>query len=219
MISPNEELKEVTKLVLYGWGYPALFRTSDGQPMQNRIVRFPLHTAPAIEGANPVTFRTVCPKLELVKANYLETITHKTPGVNPLLIWVDTPKSLSDDEIVNYQQQFMVWATHRGLTDKEVNRVAPIDWKQFIPLITHSPIAQALKPTIHWKQIALAIGLVIVLLLAHLLASPVAACPTEAANTEIELCVDTIVSSPSSLEIRNLSIDTLSAIDPTSHRL
>jgi hypothetical protein len=86
-------------------------------------------------------------------------------------------------------------------------------------LITHSPIAQALKPTIHWKQIALAIGLVIVLLLAHLLASPVAACPTEAENTEIELCVDTIVSSPSSLEIRNLSIDTLSAIDPTSHRL
>jgi hypothetical protein len=217
MISPTEELKEVTKLVLYGWGYPALFTTSDGELLQNRMVQFPLFAKPAIEGANKAAFRVVRPKLELVKANYLEIITQKTFGVNPLWIWVDTPKNLTEEEILNYQQQFMVWATQRGLSDQEVNRIAPIDWRQFISPVTQYPIAQIFKITTLWKQVTIAIGLIITLLLAHLLASPVTACPTETADgsLEIKLCVDTIVASPPSIDLldtdlREIAVDTLS---------
>ncbi len=189
MTSAAEELKEVTKLVLYGWGYPALFRTSEGELLQNRMVRFPLDAAPAIEGANKAAFRPIRGKLELVKANYLDTITHHS-GVNPFWVWVDTP-NLSEEEIVDYQQQFMVWANQRGLTDAAVNRVAP-DWSQFVLPSIHTLTTQALKAASYWKQTVLAIGLILALLVAHLLAVPAVACPAEGINIGTEECVEAI---------------------------
>ncbi|WP_416674261.1 hypothetical protein [Egbenema bharatensis] len=195
MISATEELKEVTKLVLYGWGYPAMFSTSEGQPLQNRMVRFPLDAAPAIEGVNPSAFRPIRARLELVKANYLETITNHS-GINPVWVWIDTP-DLTEEEIVNYQQQFMVWATQRGLTDEEVNSVA-WDWRQFVPQLIDRFTRQPLKTANAWKRTVLAISLGIVLLVAHWLTSPAAACPTVAAPTGIDQCVETIGLSPES---------------------
>jgi hypothetical protein len=195
MTSATEELKEVTKLVLYGWGYPAMFSTSEGQPLQNRMVRFPLNAAPAIEGVNQTMFRPICAKLELVKANYLDTIT-KHSGINPFWVWIDTP-DLTEEEIVNYQQQFMVWATQRGLTDKEVNSVT-WDWRQFVPQSIDRFTRQPLKTANRWKQTILAISLGIVLLVAHWLTSPAAACPSVADPTGIDQCVETIGLSPES---------------------
>lgn len=110
MVDFDAELREVTKLVLYGWGYPALFNCPKGSRLQNRLVSFPVNAAPAIAGVNEETFRGVLTRLELVGEQYLDFLKTKYLGSNPAWIWVETPENLSIDEILTYRKQFEEWA-------------------------------------------------------------------------------------------------------------
>lgn len=109
MTKPDEELKEVTKLVLYGWGYPALFEKPNGDRFQNRLVIFPPDALPVIEGASQEALNGVQPNLKIVKKRYRKLLKEQSENLNPVWVWVDTPKQLSGQEILRYRQQFEQW--------------------------------------------------------------------------------------------------------------
>ncbi|MBD3884698.1 hypothetical protein IFO70_23455 [Phormidium tenue FACHB-886] len=126
MIDGDAELREVTKLVLYGWGYPTLFNCPNGNRLQNRLVSFPVTGAPAIAGVNKEAFGGVLSRLEMVGEQYLDFLKAKYLGVNPAWIWVDTPESLSADEILTYRKQFEEWAERIKTTSSKNNAPAKL---------------------------------------------------------------------------------------------
>ncbi|HEY9639658.1 MAG TPA: hypothetical protein V6C57_04200 [Coleofasciculaceae cyanobacterium] len=110
MSHPHTEITEVTKLVLYGWGYPALFNSRAGIPLQNRLVKFSAKSLPVIEAASQDAFLVVLPKLEMIRKTYVDRLTSSDASTQPLWVWVDTPERLSSHEILNYQKKFADWA-------------------------------------------------------------------------------------------------------------
>ncbi|GAB4379439.1 MAG: hypothetical protein Kow00121_33600 [Elainellaceae cyanobacterium] len=114
MVAPDRELenlKAVTTLVLYGWGYPALFNHTSGNRLQNRLVRFSVHTAPTIAGANQVDLQQVLPKLKLVQKHHRSYLKQQLSGnTNPcLFISVTTPATLPEAAQLEARQQFAEW--------------------------------------------------------------------------------------------------------------
>jgi hypothetical protein len=108
MSNLNTEITEVTKLVLYGWGYPDLFNSQTGKPLQNRLVKFSAQALPVIEAAGQDTFMVVLPKLEMIRRTYLNRLNQEA-GSQPLWVWIERPKRLSSSEIINYQKKFEDW--------------------------------------------------------------------------------------------------------------
>jgi hypothetical protein len=109
MSHPHTEMTEVTKLVLYGWGYPDLFNSQAGTLLQNRLVKFPAQALPMIEAANQATFLLILPKLEMIRTAYLDRLNPQDTGMQPLWIWVDRPEQLSSSEVMNYRKKFADW--------------------------------------------------------------------------------------------------------------
>lgn len=130
MINSDAELREVTKLVLYGWGYPTLFNCPNGTRLRNRLVSFPLNASPVIQGTSKQTHDSVLSRLEFVAEQYLDCLRTNL-GTNPVWIWVDTPESLSSEEILTYRKQFEEWV--RQITgassrdDGPTESIAPVD--------------------------------------------------------------------------------------------
>lgn len=116
MMKPEDELRQVTKLVLYGWGYPTLFEKPDGDRFQNRLVIFPSNRLPVIEGASQEGLDGVLSHLNLVKKRYRDLLKAEPANLNPVWVWVDAPNHLSGSEILKYREQFEHW-----LEDVEVN--------------------------------------------------------------------------------------------------
>lgn len=167
MLKPDEELREATKLVLYGWGYPALFNAPNGDRLQNRLVLFRADASPGIQGASQEALCNVLPRLKLIKKRYLDFLKANYSDVNPLWVWVDTPENLSINEILQYREQFDAWVEHNKVYI-ESNR-----WTQAIESILNR------WQTLHWKQTTIAIMALLTITLAvlHTLATPVVACP------------------------------------------
>lgn len=166
MTQPAEDLKTVTKLVLYGWGYPTLFDKPNGDRLQNRLVIFPPNAPPVIEGARKEIFVGVWPRLERVREHYLDLLQSQELGKNPLWVWVDTPKTLSMQEILAYRQQFAQWEeqiqakaelaqSSRSARYLEAISARLRRWQAPFRLL----VALLRWPLHHWKQTAIALAL------------------------------------------------------------
>lgn len=108
-----EEMKSLTQLVLYGWGYPRLFNHPiTNNPFQNRLVRFSLHEAPSIEGISPSEFRKIRHQLVLIQENYRDFLARKqSESKNPyVFISVDAPNLSQIQEQHIVRKQFEDWA-------------------------------------------------------------------------------------------------------------
>lgn len=183
MTQPVEDLKTVTRLVLYGWGYPTLFQKPNGDRLQNRLVIFPLHAPPVIEGAKKEIFPGVWSRLERVRDYHLDLLQSQEPGKNPLWVWVDTPKTLSIHDILDYRQQFEQWEERIQAEAKVKNRSRFTLYREAISSRLsrwHSPwpkpiaasfsflIALLRWPLNHWKRAAIAIAVLTTLTLVAL---------------------------------------------------
>lgn len=132
MPSPNEELKEVTKLVLYGWGYPSLFSQPNGDRFQNRLVGFPPNAAPTIAGADQVALKNVLSRLKIIKQRHRDLLKRAPSDLNPVWVWVDTPKQLSYPEKLAYREQFENWIENTKANDSWNDRLLNSDlWMRF----------------------------------------------------------------------------------------
>lgn len=132
MSKSHEELKEATKLVLYGWGYPALFNKPNGDRFQNRLVSFSFKTAPTIAGTSQETLSSVLSRLQVVKNRYRNELRQEASGLNPVWIWVDAPKELSYQERLHYREQFETWVettrTKPAFVDRLLNSQPLVHW-------------------------------------------------------------------------------------------
>lgn len=110
MTKPEDELRQVTALVLYGWGYPALFERPDGDRFQNRLVNFLPDAVPVIEGASQEALDSVLSHLNLIRKRYRDLLKAESTYSNPVWVWVDTPRHLSGSEILKCREQFEQWS-------------------------------------------------------------------------------------------------------------
>jgi hypothetical protein len=127
MTRPTEDLKQVTKFVLYGWGYPALFAQPNGDRFQNRLVTFPANAAPVIAGANQEALSQVQSKLKIVQRRYRRFLRQQSTPPNPVWVWVDTPHQLTFQEMLAYREQFADWVEQTGANQSWSDRLLNSD--------------------------------------------------------------------------------------------
>lgn len=185
MVTPNcefEEMKSLTQLVLYGWGYPMVFNHPiTNHPFQNRLVRFSLQDSPSIEGISQLELRKFLPKLVMIQENYLDFLERKqSESKNPyVFISVDTPKPLLTQEQINLRKQFEDWAKTKTAYPNSGNWQTEFHfWTDDIKhLKTH-------RFTIGLKRIAIAIVVLtaITLTIISVLAMPAVGCSSGEAN-------------------------------------
>lgn len=156
-MSSNEELKQVTKLVLYGWGYPDLFSQPNGDRFQNRLVSFPPDAAPTIAGANQTALKDVRSRLKIVKKRHRELLKSEPSNINPVWVWVDTPKQLSYLERLAYREQFEHWLETTQANDRWNDRWLNSD------LLVRLKIQTSVTS---WKRKAVTIVILAVIILA-----------------------------------------------------
>lgn len=168
MTKPAEELREVTKLVLYGWGYPALFEKPNGDRFQNRIVKFPPNASPMIEGASSEALDRVSSNLKIVRKRYRNLIKSQPETSNPVWVWVDTPKQLSGQEILKYREQFEQWVeTVKGHGNWSDRLLGSILFKDSIlhPSIHRFYRSFAQQPAKDWRRNAIVLVTLVTLML------------------------------------------------------
>lgn len=147
-MSSNEELKQVTKLVLYGWGYPDLFSQPNGDRFQNRLVSFPPNAAPTIAGANQTALKDVRSRLKIVKKRHQALLKSVPSNINPVWVWVDTPRQLSYLERLAYREQFESWLE----TTEANNR-----WNDLWFNLNFLPRLKTQASIMDWKRKAIAL--------------------------------------------------------------
>jgi len=161
MTKPEDELQQVTKLVLYGWGYPTLFEKPNGDRFQNRLVNFPSDAAPVIEGASQEALDGVRSHLNLIGRRYRDLLNTESTHLNPIWVWVDTPKHLSGSEILKYREQFEQWLedvkADGDWNENWVDRFRRSSLIKLVPdqLVTHLSTDSSYPSTINWKQKAI----------------------------------------------------------------
>lgn len=156
MLKTHEELKEITTLVLYGWGYPALFSKPNGDRLQNRLVSFPPHAAPTIAGASQESLKRVHSKLKLVRQRHRQLLQLQASDPNPVWVWVDAPQQLSYREMLDYREQFENWVEQTQVNSSWSDRWIDLDLLDY--LITHRVFA-------HWRRNAIVVAIFMVMTL------------------------------------------------------
>jgi hypothetical protein len=167
MPTPNTEMTEVTKLVLYGWGYPDLFNSQAGTPLQNRLVKFSVKALPVIEAASQDALLQILPKLEMIRSTYLDRLNQQDAGIQPLWVWVDRPERLSSSEIMSHRKKFEDWVETVAIPTADRIQGSSSLVARFLTKFQVQPLQSSLTRWFiaGWKQraIAIAIGAAIVL--------------------------------------------------------
>lgn len=199
MSNLNTEITEVTKLVLYGWGYPDLFNSQTGTPLQNRLVKFSDKALPVIEAAGQDTFMVVLPKLETIRRTYLDRLNQEA-SIQPLWVWIERPKRLSSSEIINYQKKFEDWVERVAAPKLDRPQDHPLIAK-FATKVSARIQAQPLQDRLtrwfleSWRIRAIAIAVIaaITLSLIHFFSPPMADQPVGLMASESSGVVDKII--------------------------